>query len=46
MICPTNEDAMLEAVRQHGPAPGAKKMMQREAEAAQMALTMGLYGEQ
>ena len=28
----------------HGPAPGGKKMMVREAEAAQFAMDTGLYG--
>ena len=43
-MTPTDEAGMLQAVQQHGPAPGAKKMMQREAEAAQMAMDTGLYG--
>lgn len=35
---------IAEAVQQHGPAPGAKKMMKAEQAAAEEAIRTGLYG--
>ena len=36
-----NEDGMLDALRQYGPAPGAQKMMDKEMEAALHAIESG-----
>ena len=44
MITPTDEAGMLSAVKQYGPAPGAKKMMANEMQAAIFATQNDLYG--
>ena len=44
MITPTDEAGMLAAVKQYGPAPGARKMLDNEMEAGIWAIENNLYG--